>query len=106
MEPGSRWRAAAEWRALHPAHRHSLDEGICDLDHGPLSPTEEREEMTTIYAARWVLPVSSLPIDHGAVAIDGPFISGVGARADIVSRFPEARVESFGESVILPGFVT
>ena len=61
--------------------------------------------MTTIYAARWVLPVSSLPIDHGAVAIDGPFISGVGARADIVSRFPEARVESFGESAILPGFV-
>lgn len=61
--------------------------------------------MTTIYSARWVLPVSSAPIEHGAVAIDGPLIAGVGPQAEIVSRFPEARVESFGESVILPGFV-
>ncbi|HJT66998.1 MAG TPA: amidohydrolase family protein [Pyrinomonadaceae bacterium] len=61
--------------------------------------------MTTIYSARWVLPVSSAPIEHGAVAIDGPLIAGVGTQAEIVSRFPEARVESFGESAILPGFV-
>ncbi len=61
--------------------------------------------MTTIYAARWVLPVSSAPIEHGAVAVDGPTIVGVGSVAEIQLRFPEARVESFGESVILPGFV-
>lgn len=61
--------------------------------------------MTTIYSARWVLPVSSAPIEHGAVAIDGPLIVGVGPFAEITSRFPEARVESFGESAILPGFV-
>ena len=61
--------------------------------------------MTTIYSARWVLPVSSAPIEHGAVAIDGPLIAGVGTDAEIKSRFPDARVESFGESGILPGFV-
>ena len=61
--------------------------------------------MTTIYSARWVVPVSSAPIEHGAVAIDGPSIVGVGPFAEIVSRFPEARVDSFGESAILPGFV-
>src|ERR1043165_2022310 len=61
--------------------------------------------MTTIYSARWVLPVSSAPIEHGAVAIDGPLIVGVGPFAEIASRFPEARVESLGESPILPGFV-
>ena len=61
--------------------------------------------MTKIYSARWVLPVSSAPIEHGAVAIDGRLIVGVGAAAEIALRFPEARVESFGEAVILPGFV-
>src|SRR5690242_8572697 len=105
MESGSRWNAAAERRAVHSAHRHSLDESVRDLDHGPLSPTQEREKMTRIYSARWVLPVSSAPIEHGAVAVDGPLIVGVGHFGEIASRFPEARVESFGESAILPGFV-
>src|ERR1044072_5799080 len=61
--------------------------------------------MTTIYSARWVLPVSSVPIEHGAVAVDGPLIVGVGSGAEIASRFPAARIESFGESAILPGLI-
>ncbi|HEY2964466.1 MAG TPA: amidohydrolase family protein [Pyrinomonadaceae bacterium] len=61
--------------------------------------------MTTIYSARWVLPVSSAPIEHGAVAVDGPLIVGVGNAAEIASKFPEARIESFGESVVLPGLI-
>jgi cytosine/adenosine deaminase-related metal-dependent hydrolase len=61
--------------------------------------------MTTIYSARWVLPVSSTPIEHGAVAVDGPLIVGVAGGAEIASRFPDARIESFGESAILPGLI-
>lgn len=61
--------------------------------------------MTTIYSARWVLPVSSAPIEHGAVAVDGSVIAGVGEAAEIASRFPDARIESFGESVVLPGLI-
>lgn len=61
--------------------------------------------MTTIYSARWVLPVSSPPIENGAVAVDGPLIVGVGDAAEIASRFPDARSESFGQSVILPGLI-
>ena len=61
--------------------------------------------MTTIYSARWVLPVSSAPIEHGAVAVDGPLIVAVGGGAEIASRFPDARIESFGESAILPGLI-
>ena len=61
--------------------------------------------MTTIYSARWVLPVSLAPIEHGAVAVDGPLIVGVGSGAEIASRFPAARIESFGESAILPGLI-
>jgi 5-methylthioadenosine/S-adenosylhomocysteine deaminase len=61
--------------------------------------------MTRIYSARWVLPVSAAPIEHGAVAVAGPRIVGVGARDEIAARFPEAQAESFGQSVILPGLV-
>lgn len=61
--------------------------------------------MTTIYNARWVLPISSLPIEHGAVAVEADLIVGVGEAADVASRYPEARVEDFGPSVILPGLI-
>src|ERR1041385_4649843 len=61
--------------------------------------------MTTIYSARWVLPVSAPPIENGAVAVEGQRIAGVGPYAEIVERFPEFRVETFGEAVILPGLV-
>ncbi|HVF23181.1 MAG TPA: amidohydrolase family protein [Pyrinomonadaceae bacterium] len=61
--------------------------------------------MITIYSARWVLPVSSAPIEYGAVAVDGPLIVGVGSAAEIAARFPDARVENFGFSAILPGLV-
>ena len=68
--------------------------------------------MTTIYSARWVLPftggsmqASETPIEDGAVAVDGPLIVGVGLRDEILGRFRGARVEDFGQSVILPGLV-
>jgi len=34
--------------------------------------------MTTIYSARWVVPVSAAPIQNGAVAVEGQRIAGVG----------------------------
>jgi len=61
--------------------------------------------MSTIYSARWVLPASASPIENGAVAIDGQRIAGVGTRSEIVERFPEFRVEDFGEAVVLPGLI-
>lgn len=61
--------------------------------------------MTTIYSARWVVPVSSAPIENGAVAVEGQRIVGVGSKAEIVQRFPEFCVVLLGEAVILPGLV-
>ncbi len=61
--------------------------------------------MTTIYSARWVLPVSAPPIENGAVAVAGQRIAGVGHHADIVKKFPEFHVDDFGQAVILPGLV-
>ena len=61
--------------------------------------------MTTIYSARWVLPISAAPIENGAVAIDGERVAGIGAHDDVVARFPEFKVELLGDAIILPGFV-
>ena len=61
--------------------------------------------MTTIYTARWVLPMSGPPIEHGAVVVEGERIAAVGPRARIVEQFPESKLESFGEAVILPGLI-
>jgi cytosine/adenosine deaminase-related metal-dependent hydrolase len=61
--------------------------------------------MVKIYSAQWLLPISSPPVEHGAVAVEGARIVGVGARDEIVARFPEAAREEFGEAVIMPGLV-
>lgn len=61
--------------------------------------------MTTIYSASWVIPVAAAAIENGAVAVEGERIAGVGPHAEIVERFPESRVESFGEAAILPGLI-
>lgn len=61
--------------------------------------------MISIYSANWVLPVSTAPIENGAVAVDGSRIAGVGSQTSIIDRFPDARVEQFVEAVLLPGLV-
>jgi len=61
--------------------------------------------MTVIYAARWVLPISSSMIQDGAIAVDDSTIVAVGSGLEIVSRFPGAQIKDFGQAAILPGFV-
>ena len=61
--------------------------------------------MTTIYSARWLLPVSSTPIEDGAIAVDGKFIVAVGDRAGVTERFPEAQAHDYGDAIILPGLI-
>jgi 5-methylthioadenosine/S-adenosylhomocysteine deaminase len=51
------------------------------------------------------MPVTSAPIDDGAVAVEGERIAGVGAREALLAQFPNAPVKDFGEAVILPGLV-
>lgn len=61
--------------------------------------------MTTLYSARWVLPVSSPPIADGAIAVEGPQIIAVGRRTTLAEEFSHATVRDFGESAIIPGLV-
>src|ERR1044071_8755953 len=61
--------------------------------------------MTKIYTARWVLPITSPPIEKGAVAIEGARLAALGTLEEIAAMFPEAQRRDFGEAAILPGFV-
>jgi 5-methylthioadenosine/S-adenosylhomocysteine deaminase len=61
--------------------------------------------MTTIHSARWLLPVSSLPIEIGAIAIDGQRIAKVGPRKEVVEQYPHAELRDHGDAIILPGLV-
>lgn len=61
--------------------------------------------MALIYSARWLLPISSPPINDGAIAIEGQTILNVGPLSDVQAKFPNAPVTDFRESAILPGFV-
>ena len=61
--------------------------------------------MPIIYAARWVLPIASPVLEDAAVAVDEARIIGVGSRSDLLARFPDSRIEDFGQAVILPGLV-
>src|SRR6266566_4980573 len=61
--------------------------------------------MTTLYCARWVLPISSTAVADGAVAVEGERIVAVGRRSALVSQFPQAILRELGESVIIPGLV-
>lgn len=58
-----------------------------------------------ILAADHVLPVSSSPIEDGAVAIDDDKVIDVGPRDHITGRYPTVPVKDFGRAAILPGLV-
>lgn len=58
-----------------------------------------------ILCADWIVPVSSAPIEQGAVAVQADEIVAVGKQRDVLPLFPAAAIEHFGEAAILPGFV-
>ncbi len=63
--------------------------------------------MITLYAAQWVLPMTTAVdvIVDGAVAVDDALIVGVGSRAEMLARFPRATLQNYGVAAILPGLV-
>jgi aminodeoxyfutalosine deaminase len=54
-----------------------------------------------VYRARWVLPITSPPIERGAIAIEDGRIVGVGPASDISGD----SVVDLGDCLLLPGFV-
>ncbi|HEY6804639.1 MAG TPA: amidohydrolase family protein [Pyrinomonadaceae bacterium] len=61
--------------------------------------------MTTIYAARWLLPISAPPIENGAVVIEGSEIVAVDLKNNIAANYPNGHIEDFGNAAIIPGLI-
>lgn len=58
-----------------------------------------------ILTADYVLPISSEPINNGAIAIEDTQIKAIGTIPELQKQFPNATIEDFSEAVILPGFI-
>lgn len=60
-----------------------------------------------IYKAEWVLPITSPPVHHGAIVVDGEQLIFVGTQIDLASNPQFAGVESydFKRAALLPGLV-
>jgi 5-methylthioadenosine/S-adenosylhomocysteine deaminase len=58
-----------------------------------------------ILTADHVIPISSEPIENGAVVIENDRILAVGTKTELQHEFPAADVAAYGEAAILPGFV-
>ncbi len=61
--------------------------------------------MTTLYCARWVLPISAPAIRDGAIAVAGDQIVSIGLSATLRDRYPEATVRDLGGAAIIPGLI-
>ena len=61
---------------------------------------------TTIYKARWILPVSSAPIENGALLVENGIIKNVGPAARVLPfRQRGTRLVDFEEAVLVPSWI-
>ncbi|MFN2455172.1 MAG: amidohydrolase family protein [Pyrinomonadaceae bacterium] len=65
----------------------------------------KRDSTINLYAARYVLPISSTMLENSAVAVAGTRIVGCDALASLKEKFPAAMVHDFTEAVVLPGLI-
>ncbi|MDH4099678.1 MAG: amidohydrolase family protein [Nitrospirota bacterium] len=61
--------------------------------------------MKKLLRARTLLPVTSPPIDNGALVINGPLIETVGRFEDIRRSYPGLSVDDLGDVMLMPGLV-
>jgi cytosine/adenosine deaminase-related metal-dependent hydrolase len=58
-----------------------------------------------LIVAEWIAPMDRELIRGGGMLIEGEMIIEVGDGAALRRKFPDAKVEDFGRSVILPGLI-
>lgn len=62
-------------------------------------------EDVKVLSADWVLPISSAPVEYGAIAFKNDKILAVGQKDEVLKNYQNASVEDFAEAVIMPGLV-
>ena len=61
--------------------------------------------LTTLYTARYLLPIDRPPIEDAGLLLDGSRIAAVGSRRDLLGTVAPAQVHDLGDAVILPPMV-
>lgn len=61
--------------------------------------------MATLISARFVYPVTSAPIEDGAVVVEGERILAVGPASALVERYPGSTRLALGDALLLPGAI-
>ncbi|MCP3177964.1 amidohydrolase family protein [Desulfuromonas sp. KJ2020] len=61
--------------------------------------------MVTLYAARFVLPISAPPLEDGAIAVRDGRLLAVGSRPDLAAVYPQAHKVDFPDGILLPPLV-
>ena len=90
----------AQFLCFTIGHRCCKPEG-----HLPFRILRTNESCLMILSGRWVVPVSSPPLDHGAIAIEGSRILEVGSLETICRNYPGHALKSFPQAALLPGLV-
>lgn len=67
--------------------------------------SNNQQENIKIFSADWIVPISSEPIENGAVAFKENKIVSVETKDEILKSYPHATVENFGEAAIIPGLI-
>src|SRR5207249_1140292 len=60
---------------------------------------------TMILLGRWIVPISSSYLEHGAVVVEKDAILDFGPSAGIQEKYPRHEIRSYPNAAILPGFV-
>ena len=58
-----------------------------------------------LLCAEYVLPITSDPIDQGAVLVRNGKIADIGTAANLRLRYPDEETRDFGQAALLPGLV-
>ncbi len=61
--------------------------------------------MATLFLSRYLVPVSSAPIEDGALLVSEGRIVGVGSRRELTAASSGAAVVDFGDAILLPPLV-
>ncbi|MCU0238827.1 MAG: amidohydrolase family protein, partial [Pyrinomonadaceae bacterium] len=58
-----------------------------------------------IYTAKFVLPISSKPIENGSIVVKDDKILAVGKTSEIIKQYPNVANKDFGDVVLMPCFI-
>lgn len=61
--------------------------------------------MMTLYRSRYLVPVTTAPLEQGAIVVKDGVIVAMGVASDLEARYPLCHQHDYGEAILLPAFI-